>query len=239
MKIIVMIPTYDERENIVDLLEAIAELKIDGLEALVVDDDSPDGTSSVVSEFASAHPWVTLLTRKTDKGRGHAGRAGYLKALEDGADLILEMDADLSHHPRYIPDLIAAADENDVVLGSRFVGGGEDADRAPWRKIITVLANFYIRVILRIPVHDCNSGFRCFRRSALERIEPATLRSAGPAIVQEVLFRAERRDLRVKEVPVIFTDRVRGSSKLGFRQLYQGYVAVLRLRMGELLGRGR
>jgi dolichol-phosphate mannosyltransferase len=234
-----VIPTYDEKENITPLLEAIADLSIPGLEALVVDDCSPDGTSEAVETFARGHDFVLLLRREGPRGRGNAGREGYLAALDRGADLILEMDADFSHHPRYLPALIEAAGEYDMVLGSRFVSGGEDADRALWRKIVTLLANFYIRVMFGISVRDANSGYRCFRRQALERIDPASLRSAGPAIIQEVLFRAQRHGLRIGEIPVVFTDRIRGDSKLGFRQLYQGYVAVLRLRMMELLGRSR
>jgi dolichol-phosphate mannosyltransferase len=239
VKSVLLIPTYDEKDNITPLLQAIAELAIPGLEVLVVDDCSPDGTAEAVDIFARDHAFVSLLCRAGSRGRGNAGREGYLTALARGADLILEMDADFSHHPRYLPALIAAADEYDVVLGSRFVSGGEDADRARWRKVVTLLANFYIRVMFGISVRDANSGYRCFRRQALERIDPASLQSAGPAIVQEVLFRAQRRGLRVGEIPVVFTDRVRGDSKLGFRQLYQGYVAVLRLRVQELLGRSR
>lgn len=237
MKTVVMIPTYNEAENIVPLLREIGADRPPGLHALVVDDSSPDGTSELARGFAAENAWVSVMTRTGPKGRGHAGREGYLRALADGAERIVEMDADFSHHPRYLPALVAAADDCDVVLGSRFVGGGEDADRSLWRKVVTLLANRYIRIMLRIPVSDCNSGYRCFRRDALEKIDPGSLVSAGPAIVQEVLFRAQRRGLTIREIPVVFTDRVQGTSKLSWNDLYQGYVAVLKLRWRELTGR--
>ena len=130
-----------------------------------------------------------------------------------------------------------AADFPDVVLGSRFVSGGSDTGRALWRRVITIAANFYIRVVFGITVRDANSGYRCFRRDALLAIDPSRLRSPGPAIVQEVLFRAHRVGLRVGEVPVAFVERAHGDSKLGWLQLWQGYTTVLRLRVRQLLGR--
>jgi dolichol-phosphate mannosyltransferase len=237
LKTVVIVPTYNESENVVPLLEAIRALRVPGLEVLVVDDASPDGTASLVRSFAERHPFAGVLERSGPRGRGHAGRDGYLAALACGADLVIEMDADLSHDPRYLPDLIAAARSHDVVLGSRFVAGGSDTDRALWRRVVTLAANLYIRVVLGIGVRDANSGFRCFRRAALEAIDPKGLRSPGPAIVQEVLFRAERCGLRVAEIPVAFADRARGDSKLGWGELWQGYVTVLRLRVRQLLGR--
>jgi dolichol-phosphate mannosyltransferase len=234
---VVIVPTYNESENVVPLLEAIRDVGVPGLEVLVVDDASPDGTAALVRAFAERHPFADVLDRSgRPRGRGHAGRDGYLAALARGADYVIEMDGDLSHDPRYLPDLLAAARTHDVVLGSRFVAGGSDTDRALWRRILTVAANFYIRVVFGIGVRDANSGYRCFRRAALEAIDPAGLRSAGPAIVQEVLFRAERCGLRVGEIPVAFADRARGDSKLGWGELWQGYVTVLRLRVRQLLG---
>jgi dolichol-phosphate mannosyltransferase len=178
-----------------------------------------------------------VIERAGPRGRGYAGRDGFLAALERGADFVIEMDGDLSHDPRYIPQLLAAAASCDVVLGSRFVRGGSDTDRALWRRLLTLAANLFIRIVLGTTVRDANSGFRCFRREALETIDPKSLRSPGPAIVQEVLFRAHRRGLRIGEIPVVFADRARGDSKLGWLELWQGYVAVLRLRARQLLGR--
>jgi len=238
VKTVVIVPTYDECENVGPLLAAIAALRVPGLETIVVDDASPDGTAQRVRELARDHPFARVIARAGPKGRGNAGREGFVAALEAGADFVIEMDGDLSHDPRYIPQLLAEAASCDVVLGSRFVRGGSDADRALWRRLLTLAANLYIRIVLGTTVRDANSGFRCFRRDALLAIDPKSLRSPGPAIVQEVLFRAHRRGLRIGEIPVVFADRARGSSKLGWLELWQGYVAVLRLRARELLGRG-
>jgi dolichol-phosphate mannosyltransferase len=237
LKVVVIVPTYDESENVIPLLTAIRDLAIPDLAVLVVDDASPDGTADLVRAFARAHGLADVMVRTGPRGRGHAGRDGYLAALDRGAELVVEMDADLSHDPRYLPQLLAAARDHDVVLGSRFVAGGRDTDRALWRRVVTLAANFYIRVIFGIAVRDANSGYRCFRRDALLAIDPKRLRSPGPAIVQEVLFRAHCCGLRVGEIPVVFTDRARGDSKLGWGELWQGYVAVLRLRVRQLLGR--
>jgi len=237
VKTVVFVPTYDERENVVPLLEGLASLGIDGLEAIVVDDASPDGTAECVRAWGRTHPFAGVIERAGPRGRGHAGREGYLAALARGADRVIEMDGDLSHDPRDVPALLAAAEGADVVLGSRFVAGGSDADRALWRRALTLAANAFIRTVFGLGVRDCNSGFRCFRREALEAIDPASLESAGPAIVQEVLFRAHRRGLRIAEVPVAFCDRRQGESKLGWWPLWQGYLTVLRLRVRELRGR--
>jgi dolichol-phosphate mannosyltransferase len=236
VKTIVVVPTYDEVENVVPLLEAIRELGIPELEALVVDDASPDGTARRVRDYALEHPFADVLERKGPRGRGLAGREGFVEALSRGAARIVEMDADFSHDPGYLPQLLDGLEEHDVVLGSRFVSGGKDTDRALWRRVLTTAANAYIRVVFGLGVRDANSGFRSYRREALEKLDPASLRSPGPAIVQEVLFRAHRLGLRIGEVPVVFSDRLRGDSKLGWWQLWQGYVTVLRLRANELLG---
>ncbi|MGH0036843.1 MAG: polyprenol monophosphomannose synthase [Myxococcota bacterium] len=239
MKTVVLVPTWNESENVVSLLDAIGELAVPGLEVLVVDDASPDGTADQVRAYAETHPFASVIERRGERGRGHAGREGYLEALARGADRILEMDADLSHDPGSIPALLAACESRDVVLGSRFVSGGLDKDRALWRRALTRAANLYIRVLFGVEVRDANSGFRCFRREALLAIEPEKLASPGPAIVQEVLFRASRAGLRIGEIPVVFTDRVRGSSKLGWPQLWDGYWTALRLRARQLLGLDR
>jgi dolichol-phosphate mannosyltransferase len=179
-----------------------------------------------------------VIHREGPKGRGVAGRDGFLAALDAGADVILEMDADFSHDPALVPRFLEEIGRGaDVVLASRFVRGGSDQDR-PWlRRLITILANTYIRVVLGVPIGDCNSGYRGFTRAALEAIRPATLVSVGPSIVQEVLFRAHREGLRIVEIPLEFVDRREGDSKLSLRLLFDGYVMILRLRVAELLGR--
>ncbi len=240
MKVVVVVPTYNERENISELIAALHGLGIAGLHVLVVDDGSPDGTAEIVRQIAGARGGVELLLRNGPRGRGHAGRDGFLRALALGADRVVEMDADFSHDPRSVPALLAAIDRGaDMALGSRFVAGGAERNRGWPRRAITRLANLYIRVMFGIAVMDSNSGFRAFRREALAGIDPATLASPGPAIVQEVLFRATRRGYAVVETPILFVNRERGHSKLGFAQLLQGYFAVLRLRLGEIFGGSR
>ncbi len=234
MRTVVVVPTYNERENIEDLVVALLDLGIAGLEVVVVDDGSPDGTGDAVRAIAARRPGVHLLARTGERGRGAAGRDGFLRALELGADRIVEMDADFSHDPRRVPDLLARLESGaDVVLGSRFVDGGGERGRGALRRAITRAANAYVRAVFGIGVRDPNSGFRAYRREALERIDPVTLTAKGPAIVHEVLLRAARRGCRIAETPILFVDRERGQSKLGLAGLASGYLAILRFRMSE------
>ena len=230
-KVLVMIPTFNERGNIAPLVDDILALSIPGLEILVVDDESPDGTGELVTDLARTRPALSLLRRPPPAGRGLAGRDGFLYALKHGASHLVEMDGDLSHQPRYIPALLAAMVSCDVAVGSRLAPGGRDAERPASRRWLTVIAGAYARLLLGVPVADPNSGFRCFSRKALEAIEPATLRSKGPAIIHETLYRATRAGLRLHEVPIDFTDRKTGASKLGLRRLATGWLAILKLRL--------
>lgn len=238
MRTVVVVPTYNERENIADLVNALLDLGIEGLEVLVVDDASPDGTAEAARSVAAARPGVHVLTRGADRGRGAAGREGFLRALSMGADRIVEMDADFSHDPRTVPALLARLEEGaEVAIGSRFVAGGAERDRGLLRRIVTRVSVAYVRILLGTRVRDPNSGFRAFRREALLRVDPASLRAKGPAIVHEVLLRAARAGCRIVECPVLFVDRERGRSKLGIRHLAQGSWFVLGLRAREIFGR--
>jgi len=230
MKTIVTIPTYNERENIQILIKKILSLKVPGLETLVIDDNSPDGTWKVIKNIAKKNKGVHLLLRTAKRGRGYAGRAGFIWALKNNADYIIEMDADLSHNPKYIPKLLEKVKKTDVVLGSRLVQGGVDKRESAIRRVITKLANLYTEIILGLKVKDCNSGYRCFTRKALEKINPEDIFSEGPSIVQEVLFKAHLKGLKVNEIPITFTERKLGQSKLGIKQLYKGYIMVLKLK---------
>jgi dolichol-phosphate mannosyltransferase len=204
---------------------------------LVIDDDSPDRTWELVAAMAGRDPCVHLLHRRTDRGRGRAGRAGFARALEMGAEVVVEMDADFSHPPRFVPALLAAlATGADVALGSRAVVGGQDLGRPLWRRVVTRLANAYIRWVLWLPVRDCNSGFRAFTRQALEKIGIDRIRARGPGIVQEILFKAHRQGLVLREVPIEFIERARGQSTLTMKTLMQGYWLVLSLRWRSWTG---
>jgi dolichol-phosphate mannosyltransferase len=238
VKIIVTVPTWNEIENIVPLAEEI--LRQDPrIEVLVADDNSPDGTWRAVAELGRKQPRVHLLHRTTDKGRGRAGRAAFTWALDHGADLAFEMDADWSHHPRHLPAMIAALTDHDhdLVLGSRRVPGGADIGRPAARRGLTALSNLYVKLVLGLPVADCNSGYRGFRREALERIEVRSAFSPGPALVHELLYKARVRGCRITEVPIQFHERERGTSSLTFRTLLRSYTTVLRLKWLGLTGR--
>jgi len=236
VRIVVTVPTYNEAENIEALVAAILA-QDPRIEVLVADDDSPDGTARLVRELAVKDGRVQLLLRKTDRGRGRAGRDAFVRALAGGADLIFEMDADFSHDPRHLPEMIAALGRLDVVLGSRQVEGGADIGRPAWRRWLTRLSNLYVRLVLGLPVRDCNSGYRGWRRHALMVIDVGRAFSPGPAIVHELLYKAHLRGQRLGEVPIRFTERERGTSTLSFRTLLRSYVTVLRLRTLALTGR--
>jgi len=230
----VVIPTWNERENIAALVERVlaADPRI---HAIVVDDDSPDGTGRAAEALARGSRRVTVLHRRGERGRGLAGREGFVHALARGCDLVVEMDADFSHDPADLPALIAAAREADVVIGSRHVPGGREMGRSALRRLITWCAGLYLRRALGVPrVRDVTSGFRCFRAEALRAADPATLRSRGPSIVTELLFRCRR--MRIVEVPITFRDRRAGASKFNLRAMWDSLLMPLRLRVREAFG---
>jgi len=236
MKTYVMIPTYNEKENIANLISHILNLKIKNMHIVVSDDNSPDGTWRIVQKISKKKKNVHLLLRKKNKGRGSAGKDGFIYCLEHGADIVVEMDADMSHDPKYIPSMINELKNTDLVLGSRRVKGSREIGRSSIRKLITFFANLYIRIILGLKVKDCNSGYRCFKRAVLEKIKTEKLESNGPAIVQEVLFKAHLRGFKIKEIPITFINRTKGKSKLGIKQMASGYFMVLKLKIEQMLG---
>jgi dolichol-phosphate mannosyltransferase len=230
MKTIAVIPTYNEKENIANLLEYILALKIKDMDILVVDDNSPDGTAKVVEELGAREPNVRLLSRNALKGRGAAGKDGFRRALNLGADYIIEMDADFSHDPKYIPDFLEAIKDADVVLGSRFVKGGRDVGRGIIRRLLSLLGNIYVRRALGLKIHDCSSGYRCFRRKVLETINLDSTVSLGPAVVHELLYKSILYGFRIKEIPIVFVDRKYARSKLNIRIIMEGFLMVLILK---------
>ena len=236
MKTFIMIPTYNEKENIENLIDKILSLKIRNLHVVVADDNSPDGTWKIVNDISKKNRNVHLLLRKKDKGRGAAGRDGFVYCLKHGADAVVEMDADLSHDPKYIPLMLSELKNADLILGSRRVEGSKEVGRSLFRKFVTFGANLYIKLMLGLNVKDCNSGFRCFKRKVLEGINLKKLESKGPAIIQEVLFKAHLKGFKIKEIPITFSERTKGHSKLGIPQLAQGYFMVLKLKILKLIG---
>ena len=230
MGVVVMVPTYNEAQNIDPLLAELLALEIDGLEVLVVDDDSPDGTAERVRAWGERDGRVRLLLRRDQRGRGSAGVDGFKAALERGAWAVVEMDADGSHAPAHLPQLIDALSRFDLVIGSRRVAGGSD-DRGLLRRLITAGANAYLRLILGLPVKDATSGFRAYRAEVLRAIDLESLDCNGPAILQQVLFRAHRLDFSVGEEPIRFVDRQAGRSTFSAAVAVSGLAVAIRLRL--------
>jgi len=234
---LVIVPTYNERDNIGRLLDRLLALPC-GIEVLVVDDGSPDGTGELVAARASADPRVHLLRRVGKLGLGSAYRDGFRYALEHGAEYIFEMDADFSHDPDRIPAFLDAAREADVVLGSRYLDGKVTVINWPLgRLILSYSANVYTRIITGLPVYDATGGFKCFRRRALESVRLDKVRSDGYAFQIEMSYKLWRKGFRIKEIPIVFSDRVAGVSKMSRRIVWEAAGMVWRLRLTDLLGR--
>lgn len=225
----IVIPTYNERENIAALIQQI--MAFPRFNVLVVDDNSPDGTGQIVAELAQQNQRVKLLARPGKLGLGTAYVAGFKQALSDGAQFIFEMDADFSHDPRYLPHLLAAAEtEYDLVLGSRYVKGGGTTDWGLLRKLISRGGSFYARLILGLSIQDCTGGFRCYRRQLLEQLDLDAVRSNGYSFQVEMLYRAHLGQFRIGEIPIIFPDRRVGASKMSRRIIVEAMIMVWRMR---------
>lgn len=230
LKTVVIIPTYNERANLSKLLPAI--LRDLPCDVLVVDDNSPDGTAELVEDIASRFiKRVFLIRREAKLGLGTAYLAGFRWALDHGYDLICEMDADFSHHPAQVPELINAAVDADLVLGSRYVQGGGTANWSPFRQAISKGGSIYARLVLALPYRDLTGGFKCFRRSVLETLDLDTVHSTGYAFQIELTFRAHRAGYRIVEVPIQFEERRAGQSKMSARIILEALVRVWQLRL--------
>lgn len=229
-KTIVVIPTYNEAENIAALLKDILAINIPNLTALVVDDNSPDGTGTIADRLAKENQKIKVLHRFQNRGRGSAGIDGFKLAIAEGADYIIEMDADFSHHPKYIPDLLKYARDYDIVIGSRYIKGGKDADRGVMRRIITSFARQYIKILLGAKVKDPTSGFRCFKRKVLEAFDLDKMISTGPSIVSEILYKAKLKGFSMHEIPIVFEDRKKGETKLNLKTLFKTLFMIFLFR---------
>ncbi len=228
---IVIVPTYNEAENIGQLLPQI--LAQSRFRVLVVDDSSPDGTGAQVAAMSRDDPRIGLLSRAGKLGLGSAYIAGFRQALAEGAEYIFEMDADFSHDPRYLPTLLAAAEQgHDLVIGSRYVPGGGTTDWGLIRRIISRGGNIYAGIILGLPIADSTGGFRCYRRRVLATIDLGAVRSNGYAFQIEMAYRVRRAGFTIGEVPIIFPDRRVGNSKMSRRIVIEALVNVWRLRFG-------
>jgi dolichol-phosphate mannosyltransferase len=225
----VIIPTFNERENLPVLVNGL--MAIDGVGVLIVDDASPDGTGTVAEDLRSAFgDRIHVLHRAQRGGLGSAYVAGMQRALAGGQDLIAQMDADLSHDVKHLPEMISATSSADLVIGSRYVPGGGVANWSFNRRWLSRFANRYVRWITGLPVHDCTAGYRCWRREALRQLPLDALLSNGYAFQVEITWEAHRRGLRLAEVPIVFLERHRGRSKLTWAVVFESVLLPWRLR---------
>ena len=233
---LVIVPTYNERENITRLIGAILE-QDSCLEVLVVDDGSPDGTGDIVTSIMQHEPRIHILRRPRKMGLGTAYIAGFRWALEQGYDLVFEMDADFSHDPAHLPQFLRAVEEADLVLGSRYRNGKVTVVNWPIKRLLlSYFANVYARVVTGLPVWDATGGFKCFRRKVLEAIDLSHVRSNGYAFQIEMSFRAWRKHFRIVEIPIVFVDRTEGQSKMSRSIVREAIWMVWRLRFWALKG---
>ena len=230
VKTMIVVPTYNESENLPRLVEQLEGVGL-GLEILVVDDNSPDGTGRLAEELAATRPWIHVMHRSGKLGLGTAYVEGFRYALNKGYEVIGEMDADLSHNPAFLPAMLRSLEDADLVLGSRYVPGGGVRNWGVMRKIISQGGSSYARLVLGIGVHDLTGGFKLFRREALQMLGLDTVRSNGYSFQIELTYRAIRRGYRVVEVPIIFEDRRVGKSKLSRQVVLEAMLMVPQLRL--------
>ncbi|HEX4929744.1 MAG TPA: polyprenol monophosphomannose synthase [Gaiellaceae bacterium] len=237
MRAIVCLPTYNEFENLEPMLRALGEVLGPDDRVLVIDDNSPDGTGGLADRLAAELGTVEVLHRPQKEGLGPAYLAGFRRALELGAELVVEIDCDFSHDPADVPRLLDAAADADVVLGSRYVPGGSVENWGVVRRAVSAGGSLYARLLLGVPVRDLTGGFKCFRRGVLEAIDLDAVHSKGYAFQIETTYRALRRDFRVREIPIRFVDREVGGSKMSRTIVLEAIWRVPLLRLAALAGR--
>jgi len=235
MKALVVIPTYNERENLVPLMKQIFAEGLP-LEVLIVDDHSPDGTGAVADELAAADPRVHVMHRPGKMGLGSAYVAGFRYALERDYDAVFEMDADFSHNPDSLPEFLRELENADLVVGSRYLHGVTVVNWPLKRLVLSYGANVYSRVITGIPIKDLTGGYKCFRRQVLEALDLSRVKSDGYGFQIEINYKAWRKGFRIREIPILFVDRRAGESKMNQRIVWEAAWMVWRLRILDLLG---
>ncbi|HAN41692.1 MAG TPA: polyprenol monophosphomannose synthase [Candidatus Cloacimonetes bacterium] len=238
MKALVIIPTYNEIENIARMIEAVLG-QDPSIDILIIDDNSPDGTADVVKKAMEDNDRIKLIERSGKLGLGSAYVRGFEYALANGYEYILEMDADFSHNPNDLPRLLEAAKTNDLVIGSRYVHGVNIINWPFRRLLISYFASKYVKVITRMPIKDPTAGFKCFRRKVLESINLKEILSDGYSFQVEMNFRAWVKGFRIKEVPIVFTERIGGVSKMSKQIVWEAVWMVWRLQFMKLLGKIR
>jgi dolichol-phosphate mannosyltransferase len=234
MRATVCLPTYDERANLERMLRALQSVLREGDRVLVIDDNSPDGTGQIADSLAVELPFVSVLHRPHKEGLGPAYLAGFRQALDDGAELVVEMDCDFSHDPADVPRLIAAAEDGaDIAIGSRYVAGGGVGNWGIVRRVISKGGSLYAALFLQMGVKDPTAGFKCMRRSVLEALDLDGITSKGYAFQIELTYRAKRAGFSVVELPITFDDRTTGTSKMSRRIVLEAIWRVPLLRLGR------
>ena len=236
MKAFVVIPTYNEKDNVISLTDAVLSQHPD-IHILFVDDNSPDGTGSIIDNLVGGNDHVHVLHRAGKLGLGSAYREGFRYALSMGADYLLEMDADFSHDPATLPLFLAAIKDNDLVIGSRYLNGVSVFNWPIRRLILSYFASVYTRWVTGLQVHDCTSGFKCFRRSTIEAIDLTRVTSDGYSFQIEMNYLCMEKGFRIAEIPIIFIDRHAGSSKMSGTIVREAVIMVWKLRLNTILSR--
>ena len=225
---VVLLPTYNEIENLARIVPAILDAA--PVDMMILDDNSPDGTGELADQLAQNNPRISVVHRPGKQGLGAAYLDGFNRALKAGYDRVLEMDADFSHPPGQLPEMLRLANEYDLVLGSRWVPGGGTKNWPLQRQVISRMGSLYARTVLGVGIRDLTGGFKCFRRSVLEAIDLTSIRTTGYAFQIEMTYRAVKRGFRVKETPIIFTEREQGVSKMSRRIVVEAVLKVPKLR---------
>ncbi|MBD3225186.1 MAG: glycosyltransferase [Caldithrix sp.] len=235
-KALIITPTYNEVDNVKKLADSIFRYQPD-IHILFVDDSSPDGTGELIKKMRQQNEHIHLLTREQKDGLGRAYTAGFKFALENGYQYIFEMDADFSHDPKEIPNFLKAIEDNDLVLGSRYIKGVNVVNWPLRRLLLSYFANFYTKLVTGLPVCDATGGYKCFRRKVLESIDFNNIRSNGYAFQIELSFKAWKKGFRIKEIPIIFVDRIYGQSKLSSKIMWEATFLVWKLRFNSIIGK--
>jgi len=235
MKTLVIIPTYNELDNLPKLLPEVLSKNAE-INVLIVDDNSPDGTAAFVENEMKNNDRIHLIKRSSKQGLGTAYIAGFKYALQKNFELIFEMDADFSHDPKEIPRFLDEIKDSDLVIGSRYINGVNVINWPMRRLLLSSFANVYTRIITGMPVHDATGGFKCFRRKVLESINLDQVRSNGYAFQIEMNFKAWKKGFKVKEIPIIFVDRMKGQSKMSRKIVREAVTMVWKLRIKSIFG---
>jgi len=233
MKTLIIIPTYNELENLPSLLKEIFSYAPTA-DILIVDDHSPDGTGELAERMRAEDARVHVLHRSGKLGLGTAYIAGFKYALANGYDAAFEMDADFSHDPRYLPDFLKKIEEADLVIGSRYIPGGSTPNWSLLRRFISGGGNIFARTVLKLKVRDCTAGYRCYRRAVLESVEFETIRSQGYGFQVEMAYRVEKQGFKIVEIPIVFMDRRVGKSKMSHAIFVEGFINVIRARFSKV-----